>query len=636
MIREHVLAVASLCALMATGVPALAETRDLYPNASDEVVRTRAARQAKPLWQVPLGPALVEDMAPLDSSRLLVGLRKDFPGLPNLDVVLVDTGTGRILWRLAREGVKGEFDRLLLFEDLLLFRVELGKTASLLAVDPRTGTEKWVGPAMREGTTFVPHPAAGCVLAVQPDRSGAELSALDLEDGTTRWRRPLVVPGGGGRPQVLPHGADVVVLHERLECLSGADGRVVWARPEFRFDQSSPPPAIEDATLWIVDAGRRLGALDAATGEVRWTAALPGGALYNQVYPLGQRLYLRGLESESRHFVASVDPRDGRVLWTHVLDEASVSNLLERGDALYFGTPSSLVALGAADGRPLFSVQVTTTGRAFPIRIRRIGDRIVWIGELAVAAFDAASGRLLYRQGMTPLSGELHLNGLDAAAPELRAELRRATASGPGQALARGMVSAATSEMLRYQSLSSSYRSQVQSAYRRGDAVGYSVAGLKQRFAEHEASLQQWTAVTLAVVDLAMTIRQLMQAGALRTYRDRQVLFRKSILAAHARAESDDFVHRPHLDARDPLAAFAMLSIVDLASGKRTDTALAPQYLSYGLWQVVDFDRRVAYHVHVGLDPAAWELGDARAYYPYSKARTLGTFLVAQPVAIPR
>jgi len=629
------LILASWCAAAAAG-PAVAETRDLYPNTPDDVIRTQAARQAKPLWQVPLGPALAEDMLLLGPDRLLVALRKDFPGLPNLDVLVVDTATGRIVWRFARDGVKGDFDRLLALGDLLLYRVQHGRSASLLALDPRTGAELWKSPALAGDPTFLPHPGGGCVLVIQRGDAATELTALDLDGGATLWRTSFAAPRGAGSPQVLLHEGDVVTCFDHLRRLSARDGRVRWARPELRFDEASPPPEVEGDALWVVDANRRLHELDAATGAERWSAQLPAGVRYSQVYPLGGRLYLRGLESETKHFIASVSPRDGRVLWTHALAEASVSNLVEHGGTLCFGTPGTLVALDAVDGRQRFAVKVTTTGRAFPVRIRQLGERIAWVGELVVAAFDAANGRLVYRQGMTPGAQELHLNGLDAAAPSLKEELRRSAGPGPGHALASGMASAATSEMLRYQALSRTYDSKASIAKDRGDALGYNVASLKGRLAAHEARLQAWSALALNVVDLAMVIRQVMQAGALRTFMDRQVLFRKSILSAHVQAESDAFVHRPHLVSRDPSDTFSLLSIVNLGTGKRTDTALAPQYLSYGLWQVVDFEKQVAYHVHIGMDPAAYELGDARAYYPYSKARTIGTFLIAQPVTLPR
>ncbi|MFZ5786854.1 MAG: hypothetical protein ACOY3Y_10465, partial [Acidobacteriota bacterium] len=81
---------------------------------------------------------------------------------------------------------------------------------------------------------------------------------------------------------------------------------------------------------------------------------------------------------------------------------------------------------------------------------------------------------------------------------------------------------------------------------------------------------------------------------------------------------------------------FLALSVVNLRTGKRADTPVSPRYLSYGLWQVVDFDNDVGYHCHVGLDPSRYTLSEARIYYPYTKAKTVNTFLIAQPIKVPR
>lgn len=634
--RAILLGAALLGVGLSSAGPAWGEARELFPNTPDEVVRERAAAQARPLWQVPLGPALVEDMVLLEPGRLLVSLRKDFPGLPNLDMLLVDTGSGSVLWRLAREKSEGEFDRLLILDDLLLFRVRQKQSVDLRAVDPRTGGERWRAGIPAKDVVFVPHPRAGCLLAVVAREGTVELAALGLADGAERWRRAFVVPAGESRPTPVPDGEDVLTCFDHLRRLSAADGTERFALPEVVFDEISPPPALQDGLVWAVDARSRLVAVDAGSGVLKLSAPLPAGPRYSQVYPLGGTIYLRGLSAATEHFVSAVDPRTAKVRWNHRLGEPSVSNLIEEGGTLWFGTPGSLVALATADGRQRWSAPVTTTGRAFPVRIRKAGGRVVYIGELAVAAFDAASGRMAWRHGLTPGAEELHLNGLDVAVPNLREELRRGRSGHAGHRLANRMLGFASSEALRYQGLASTYRAEMRSAESRGDAISYNKASLQRGFAEHEQRLQQWSALAIGVTHIALSIREIMQAGALRTHADRQVLFRKSILAAHAQAESEAFVHRPHLAWRDATDAFLSLAVVDLASGRRSDTPLSPHYLSYGLWQVVDFEKRVAYHVHIGMDPARYELGEGRAYHPYTRARTLGTFLIAQPITLPQ
>jgi len=622
-----------LAVLAALPQAGLGQARDLYPNAPDEVIQKRAAQQGKPLWQIPLGPALIEDMQVAGPDRLLVSLRKDFPGLPNLDALMVDTSKGEVLWRYSRDKIKGQYDCLLILQDLLLFRVDRGKTASLLALDATTGQEKWTVAFKGEKVMFIPFMAGGSALAINPGPGSVALTALDLDNGRAVWQRSVPATNGAEFPTPQTAGQDLLIFYNGLERLSSRDGKSIFSRPDLVFDAASPSPQIDGGVLWAVHSGAQLSAVDAASGKDKWTVALPEGIEYTNVYPLGEKIYLRGIDASGGHRLVSLRRGDGRVQWTYSGTEANISNLIESGDALYFGTPTTLVALSAATGQPVFSVLVTTTGRAFPIRLRKLGDRIIYIGELVVAVFDARTGQLAYKQGMTPGSGELHLNGLDAAAPNLKEELKKASSSGNA---ARAASSFASMEMTRYQNLALTYRSQASYSWNQGDMLGTSVATMKQGQAQHEARLQAMTAFVFSVVDVAILVRQFFITRSIKTAIERQELFRKSILASYAQAEAAEHVFRPHLVFRDATDDFSAISVVHLPTGKRSETILSPHYLSYGLWQVIDFDKGIVYHSNVGMDPSRYELSEARAYYPYKKAKTVNTFLIAQPVKIPR
>ncbi|MEW6337887.1 MAG: PQQ-binding-like beta-propeller repeat protein [Acidobacteriota bacterium] len=613
-----------------------AETRELYPNTPDETIVRRAGGQAKALWAIPVGPALVEDMQRLAPDRLLVLLRKDFPRLPNLDAMLVDTAKGTVVWRFARDTFEGEFDTLLALQDLFLFRVNEKTGASLLSIDPRTGTQKWAVSRAGERVTFIPHPAAGIAIAVNPGSASVELSAIDLDTGKPAWSRVVGATDAARLPLPLPIGEDIFTFFAGLERVSGRDGKVLFHRPEIPFGPDSPPPQIEGTTLWAVASGGRLTAVATATGEPVHTLPPIALRVCTNIFPLGPRVYVRGLSEAGLPAIAAVDPAAGRTLWTHESPDVSVSNLIEYQDLLFGGTPSSIVGVRIADGKPTFSVRVTTTGRTFPVRLRLVGDRIVWIGELMVAGYDAATGRLAFKHGMTPGAEELHLNGLDAAGPSLTHTLGEARGV-PGASNEAGRrTSLAFAESMRFQNLSNSYHSQYLGQISRGDSIGASVSSLKAGFARQEAAFQEVMGVSMLITNLAMLYRQMVFARSIETFVERQILFRRSILASYSRAEAAEFVHRPHLAFKDATDEFLALSVVNLRTGKRADTPVSPRYLSYGLWQVVDFDNDVGYHCHVGLDPSRYTLSEARIYYPYTKAKTVNTFLIAQPIKVPR
>ncbi len=612
----------------------IAESRNLLVGTPAEIIKQRASRMPAPLWQIPLGPALVEDMQILGPDRLLVGLKKDFPGLPNLDYMLIDTATGAVVWRYQRNGDSGLYDLLLAFQDLLLFRVGKGKTISLLALDPQTGRELWTKRAEGADVMHLPVLAGSRIIVANPGENVVQLIAVNLQDGSVVWEKAEPTGGSASSPVPIVDGEDIVVFYRGIERLSSIDGHRVFFEPDRTFDENSPPPQLEGDALCVVDSANRLTSLNASSGKIHWTADLPRDVKYTNIYPLGGKTYLRAITDggDSRLYLVRRD--NGAIVWTYTGKEQSISNLLEDNGILYFGTPTSLVALDAGSGKQVFSSLVTTTGRTFPVRIRKVHDQVVYIGELVVAGYDAKTGALKYSHGVTPICPECHLNGLDAADPRLKAELQEASGKPIGNL--GDLSRLATVETVKYQNLANTYSRQASDMAGRGDYIGSDLASMKASFAKHEAKLQANAAFVYAVVDLGLVVRRALEAAAVKTSVERQELFRKSILSAYNQAESEEHVYRPHLEWASAEDSFTTLSVVHIPSGKRRDTYLSPTYLSYGLWNLIDFEKGVVYHHGIGMNPAVYELSEARRLYPYSSARTVNNFLIAMPVEIPR
>jgi outer membrane protein assembly factor BamB len=603
--------------------------RDLYQGTPDETVKKRAAQQSPPLWRIPLGPALVENMEMIGPDRLLVGVRKDFPGLPNLDYMLVDTEKGEIIWRYPRKG--GEYDPLLIFTDLILFRIDDRKTVSLLALDAQTGKERWGFSQKGLNIIHFPALAGNKVIAVDQEKVAVILTAISLDSGKTVWQKTIQAKKGASLPSPLMIDEDICVFYNGVERLSAADGSSIFSQRELNFDENSPPPQLVEDTLYAIHSGNQLCALSVENGSIPWAVSLPDGIKYTNIYPLGERIYLRGISSSGDHMFYALKRENGEVIWSHSGREANVSNFIESEGLLYFGTAASLIALNKSDGKQVFSVKVTTTGRTFPVRIRKINDRIVYIGELVIAAYDAKSGQLKYKHGMTPGAPELHLNGLDAATPKLQAELGQAS-NQPGSNLS----GIATMEMQRYQNLANTYSSKSWSARSTGDYSSSDMYFNMSQSARKSARFQANLAFAMSLVDLGLSIYQALQTKAVQTSIERQQMFRKSILNAYDKAETEEHAYRPHLEWYDVDDNYMTVSVIHLPTGRRRETFLSPQYLSYGLWNLINFEKGVVYYNGIGMDPSAYQLSKARRYYPYKKARTIQTFLIAMPVKIPR
>ncbi len=78
------------------------------------------------------------------------------------------------------------------------------------------------------------------------------------------------------------------------------------------------------------------------------------------------------------------------------------------------------------------------------------------------------------------------------------------------------------------------------------------------------------------------------------------------------------------------------LRVVHLPTGQRADTILSPAYQGYGLWNLVDFAKGVAYHRGIGMDPSQHRYGEAQDVYPSGRQQTIENFLIAARIRLPR
>jgi hypothetical protein len=198
------------------------------------------------------------------------------------------------------------------------------------------------------------------------------------------------------------------------------------------------------------------------------------------------------------------------------------------------------------------------------------------------------------------------------------------------------MSNMASKESERYQNMANSYHNLASAYYRKGEYFQGASADITARNSGMEAR-------NLANINLAASIANLAelwvaysQQLAIETSIKRQELFRSSILWAYGMGETADYVFRPNLVRRNAEDAYVTLSVIHLSDGRRKDTVLSPQYLGYGLWNLLDLEKGVVYHNGIGMDPAHYHYSAARTLYPYGKVQTLENYLIAAPLAIPR
>jgi hypothetical protein len=209
-------------------------------------------------------------------------------------------------------------------------------------------------------------------LLVLTDRLGT--TALDVGDGTTRWRieaDPTAETGARGHAV----SGSLVVLVERdgvLRAYDRSTGALRWISPltaalrvRHAVDHGDVVVVVADAVAGAAGAVRLVAGFDRRTGERRWLRRATSAASTTE----GPVVFdgpgtLRGL-----------DPADGRVRWEAEVDGPLGSVVGVGGSAVYIGWEQTVV-VDAASGRTAM-----TTGPPPSLITARHAEAIVLLGD---------------------------------------------------------------------------------------------------------------------------------------------------------------------------------------------------------------------------------------------------------------
>ncbi|MGM9468289.1 protein kinase domain-containing protein [Streptomyces murinus] len=148
----------------------------------------------------------------------------------------------------------------------------------VIAVDMKTGRRLWKVPlpSREQGSSdlyFLGATVVGDHLVALQEANDGSVHAVvrDTRTGTVRWDREL----DGVDPDRVRHtpvtdARNLYVGAGRLRALRLADGGVAWDSRTARLGRTYGLPAIDNGTVYAVEKGLGLVALDAATGRVRW------------------------------------------------------------------------------------------------------------------------------------------------------------------------------------------------------------------------------------------------------------------------------------------------------------------------------------------------------------------------------
>ncbi|MFF4788031.1 serine/threonine-protein kinase [Streptomyces griseorubiginosus] len=185
---------------------------------------------------------------------------------------------------------------------------------------------------------------AGVLASVQwlGDSVGAVAKSGDKPTATAStfagWARKPV-PKATGAAQCSYGATQVICAQEGVVfALDPADGGLLWRHPVAESKPSKPPAVAGGLVQPMVDEGRRLEALDPASGKARWRRTLPA---HHGMQLAGGTLLLTLLDGT----VTGVDAATGDTKWTRRVPEQPMPTFASfAGDPLAYATNLSLDA----------------------------------------------------------------------------------------------------------------------------------------------------------------------------------------------------------------------------------------------------------------------------------------------------
>jgi outer membrane protein assembly factor BamB len=292
-------------------------------------------------------------------------------------------------WQLDRSELGPEaepIDGLAVADDRLLVTTN----DELHVIDPEDGSKLWATepgnsggkPAVADDTVYVTR-------GYTPD---SEISALDLTDGSERWRSASVYDVTSA-PTLVDDTIYVTILRDRefntgaVLALDAGDGSIRW-----EFDepgQMASTPAVADGTVYVGGGNEPIVyALDAASGEILWIADT-GGWMRLPPTVVGDTVYV---PSDFAERLYAFDTADGTERWSVGL--SVTASVAATTDTVYVPTYDGVAALDS-EGETRWLETFSDTFLSNPPVVA--GDTLCVTGERALC-LDRSDGSVHWEQ----------------------------------------------------------------------------------------------------------------------------------------------------------------------------------------------------------------------------------------------
>ncbi|HEY0726537.1 MAG TPA: PQQ-binding-like beta-propeller repeat protein [Pyrinomonadaceae bacterium] len=370
---------------------------------------------------------------PTDLGVLLVGTEKS--------LYAIDSASGDTLWR--RKDVKLDETDVAPVPgtDLLLISFGSGDKARIEATDLISGNSIWRSDRIKGAVMQIAVDPTSNLLAVvlaKDAKSRARedfkrrplVHVLDLASGNELWdyeaseveMMPTRWPDDSGKdvdytfdnyyPPAFVDGR-LYLFYEGLTSFDARNGKA-RLREKYRVNEdglalSEAEPIFDDRFIYVSGHGR-VRAISRESGDTEWEAKdlgltpeimLIGGVLYVRTGGQFTRIKDGEIVERGSYGLSAIDARSGKVLWRYKGADKGITNMLVPGpNILAVADRDDLIFVDAQTGKRTTRVSHKIERPSFGLLNER-GDIVIG-GQSEIAAFDAFSGRQLWRARHTP------------------------------------------------------------------------------------------------------------------------------------------------------------------------------------------------------------------------------------------
>jgi outer membrane protein assembly factor BamB len=576
---------------------------DVNINAyADAEQRIKEAGKYKPVkWKLPLAQNVIENMLMLDENLAALSLRNYNENLKRDRVTLVNLEKGKTLWTHPADEEASDLSIVAVSKDYILIRTDYDNTTSLTALKIRSGQQAWQKKLPATGMLMIQQLDQNHIMLITANNDDVEYQYVKIISGEKQWSYHAE-KGGSPFTQVITYKKNnIIILGEQLVGLNAKNGLLRWKFKSIKYNANTAAPLLKYDSLYIVDSNNVLNKINLSRGKLIWQHKNPKQYLLTAIDANKTQVYLRGIEKAGtgqESILIKIDNKRGRLKWrTSIKDKLSlVSNLLEYKDIIYVASPTTLYALRKKTGEIKYSKVVSRSQLSlYPVILRRVDKNIAFIGELSIGAYQANTGRRIYRRSMDGIHQAADLSVVDVSIKRLRKKLLQ-----KGSALKEtwrcvSCEMSATAQARADQLYNKSWQGGLTDYESIEGGMARKMSGVYAAVGAYESAVH----FSEVLYDAVVSQRDKENLA-------RHQLIRTTIINSYPAMMTENYAYRPTRftnQISSEAGVFMQITAINLHSGKRNKTSMSVPYKDYGLWIYVDEKKKIAYQQSIGLYP---------------------------------